>query len=125
MAKNMTLLWQSGSPPCWRVMIALEEKNLRGYNQQMLSIKKMEHKSQKVLEINPRRQLPVFKHGNRILNESYAACFHLENHFKKRGNKLMPDCPAELAMMYQRTFEGITLYQKTRKLIVAKSTTLN
>uniref|UniRef100_A0A673BN50 GST N-terminal domain-containing protein n=1 Tax=Sphaeramia orbicularis TaxID=375764 RepID=A0A673BN50_9TELE len=29
MAQDMTLLWFSGSPPCWRLMIAVEEKNLR------------------------------------------------------------------------------------------------
>nr|XP_057902791.1 glutathione S-transferase A-like [Doryrhamphus excisus] len=117
MAKNMTLLWHSGSAPCWRVLIALEEKNLRGYNQQRLSIYKMQHRSQEVLEINPRGQLPAFKHGNLLLNESYAACFYLESQFRKQGNKLMPDCPAELAMMYQRMFEGITLYHKIRCLI--------
>lgn len=57
MAKDITLLWGSGSPPCWRVMIALEEKNLQGYNSKLLSFDKMEHKSQEVLDINPRGQV--------------------------------------------------------------------
>lgn len=57
MAQDMTLLWGSGSPPCWRVMIALEEKNLQGYNQKLLSFEKMEHKSQEVIDINPRGQV--------------------------------------------------------------------
>lgn len=57
MAENMTLLWGSGSPPCWRVMIALEEKNLQGYNNKLLSFEKMEHKSQEVLDINARGQV--------------------------------------------------------------------
>ncbi|KAJ4935082.1 hypothetical protein JOQ06_016618 [Pogonophryne albipinna] len=59
MAENMTLLWGSGSPPCWRVMIALEEKNLQGYNNKLLSFEKMEHKSQEVLDINARGQDPT------------------------------------------------------------------
>ncbi|XP_070702473.1 glutathione S-transferase A-like [Pempheris klunzingeri] len=112
MAQDMTLLWGSGSPPCWRVMIALEEKNLQGYNQKLLSFEKMEHKSQEVLDINPRGQLPSFKHGNVIVNESYAACFYLESRFKSQGNALIPNSPAEQALMYQRMFEGLTFYDK-------------
>ncbi|XP_071768708.1 glutathione S-transferase A-like [Centroberyx gerrardi] len=112
MAEKMTLLWGSGSPPCWRVMIVLEEKNLQGYNQKLLSFEKMEHKSQEVLDMNPRGQLPAFKHGNNILNESLAACMYLESQFKSQGNKLIPDSPAEQALMYQRMFEGLTFTQK-------------
>uniref|UniRef100_A0A671U0F2 Glutathione S-transferase rho n=1 Tax=Sparus aurata TaxID=8175 RepID=A0A671U0F2_SPAAU len=112
MAKDMTLLWGSGSPPCWRVMIALEEKNLKGYNHKLLSFDKKEHKSEEVMKMNPRGQLPAFKHGDKVLNESYAACLYLENQFKSQGNKLIPDCPAELALMYQRMLEGLTLHQK-------------
>uniref|UniRef100_A0A668SDF1 GST N-terminal domain-containing protein n=1 Tax=Oreochromis aureus TaxID=47969 RepID=A0A668SDF1_OREAU len=117
MAKDMTLLWGTGSPPCWRVMIALEEKNLQGYNQKLLSFEKMEHKSQQVLDINPRGQLPTFKHGDNVINESYAACFYLESQFKSQGTKLIPDGPAEQALMYQRMFEGLTFYEKLNAVI--------
>ncbi|XP_028255438.1 glutathione S-transferase A-like [Parambassis ranga] len=117
MAKDMTLLWGSGSPPCWRVMIALEEKNLQGYNQKLLSFEKMEHKSKEVMDMNPRGQLPAFKHGNLTLNESYAACLYLESQFKSQGNKLIPDCPTEQATMYQRMFEGLALMQKLADVI--------
>ncbi|XP_030267800.1 glutathione S-transferase A-like [Sparus aurata] len=117
MAKDMTLLWGSGSAPCWRVMIALEEKNLQGYNHKLLSFDKMEHKSQEVLDINPRGQLPSFKHGDNIVNESYAACFYLESQFKSQGNRLIPDSPAEQALTYQRMFEGLALYEKVGGVI--------
>lgn len=53
----MTLLWGAGSPPCWRVMIVLEEKKLQGYKHKLLSFEKGEHKSQEVLEVNPRGQV--------------------------------------------------------------------
>lgn len=56
MAQDMTLLWGAGSR-CWRIMIALEEKGLAGYNQKLLSFDKMEHKSQEVLSLNPRGQV--------------------------------------------------------------------
>ncbi|XP_076610112.1 glutathione S-transferase A-like [Chaetodon auriga] len=112
MAKDMTLLWGSGSPFCWKVMIALEEKNLTGYNQKLLSFEKKENKSKEFLEINPRGELPAFTHGDKILHESLAACFYLESQFKSQGNKLIPDGAAEQALMYQRLFEGFPLYQK-------------
>ncbi|KAG7280449.1 hypothetical protein CRUP_033750 [Coryphaenoides rupestris] len=112
MAKDMTLLWFSGSPPCWRVMIALEEKQLQGYNQKMLSFEKGDHKSQEVLDINPRGQLPAFKHGKNIINESYAACLYLESQFRSQGTKLTPEGASELALMYQRMFEGTTFMDK-------------
>ncbi|XP_036411052.1 glutathione S-transferase rho [Megalops cyprinoides] len=117
MAKDMTLFWGSGSPPCWRVMIALEEKKLQGYQQKLLSFEKMEHKSKEVMELNPRGQLPAFKHGNHILNESYAACLYLESQFKSQGPQLIPDSPEEQAMVYQRMFEAQTLQQKLSDVI--------
>ncbi|XP_023137435.2 glutathione S-transferase A-like isoform X2 [Amphiprion ocellaris] len=115
MAKDMTLLWGSGSAPCWRVQIMLEEKKLQGYDQKLLSFEKMEHKSQEVLDINPRGQLPSFKHGNIIVNESYGVCFYLESQFKNQGTKLIPDDTDQQALMYQRMFEGLTFYDKVRE----------
>ncbi|KAL6100043.1 uncharacterized protein ACO6RY_01734 [Pungitius sinensis] len=117
MAKDMTLLWGSGSPPCWRIQIALEEKKLQGYNQTLLSFMKGEHKSKQVMDMNPRGQLPAFKHKDYVLNESYAACLYLEKQFGSQGEKLVPECPAEQAMMYQRMFEGLTLNQKMAEVI--------
>uniref|UniRef100_A0AAQ6IVZ4 Glutathione S-transferase rho n=1 Tax=Anabas testudineus TaxID=64144 RepID=A0AAQ6IVZ4_ANATE len=117
MTQDMTLLWGSGSPPCWRVLIALEEKNLQGYNSVLLSFEKGEHKSQQVLDINPRGQLPTFKHGDRIVNESYGICSYLESQFKNQGTKLIPECGAEQARMYQRMYEGQTLAQKMADVI--------
>ncbi|XP_004547840.1 glutathione S-transferase A [Maylandia zebra] len=118
MAKDMTLWWGSGSPPCWRVLIALEEKNLQGYNQKLLSFEKGEHKSKEVMDVNPRGQLPAFKFGDIVINESYGACFFLESKFKSQGTKLIPDCAgsdnncALIALIMQRVFEGNTLHQK-------------
>ncbi|KAL0167206.1 hypothetical protein M9458_039050, partial [Cirrhinus mrigala] len=56
MAQNMMLYWASGSPPCWRVMIALEEKQLQGYKHKHLAFEKNEHKSEEVKALNPRGQ---------------------------------------------------------------------
>lgn len=108
----MFLFWGSGSPPCWRVMIALEEKNLQGYQHKLLSFEKGEHKSKEVLDINPRGQLPAFRHGPNAINESVAACMYLEDQFKSQGNPLIPSDPAEKALAYQRSIEALTVHQK-------------
>lgn len=117
MAQEMLLYWGSGSAPCWRVMIALEEKKLQGYNSKLISFDKMEHKSQEVLNLNPRGQVPTFKHGDNIVNESYASCLYLETQFKSQGAQLIPDGPAEMALVYQRMFEGLPLNEKINAVI--------
>lgn len=66
MAQDITLLWGAGSR-CWRIMIALEEKGLAGYQQKLLSFDKGEHKSAEVLSINPRGQVGrVHKGGTNL-----------------------------------------------------------
>ncbi|XP_055504650.1 glutathione S-transferase A-like isoform X1 [Leucoraja erinacea] len=117
MAESMLLFWGSGSPPCWRVTIALEEKKLQGYKGKVLSFEKMEHKSNEVLEINPRGQLPSFRHGKIVLNESIGICLYLENQFKSQGTQLIPDSGAEQALVYQRMFEVLTLQEKVVAII--------
>lgn len=62
-------------------------------------------------------QLPSFKHGDVVVNESYAACFYLESQFKSEGYRLIPDTPAEQALMYQRMFEGLSFYEKLNAVI--------
>ncbi|KTG40880.1 hypothetical protein cypCar_00004308 [Cyprinus carpio] len=112
MAQSMMLYWGSGSPPCWRVMIALEEKLLQGYKHKHLSFDKNEHKCEEVKALNPRVQLPTFKHGDIVVNESFGACLYLESAFKSQGTRLIPDDPVEQALVYQRVFETNNLQQK-------------
>uniref|UniRef100_A0A8C1HUE7 GST C-terminal domain-containing protein n=1 Tax=Cyprinus carpio carpio TaxID=630221 RepID=A0A8C1HUE7_CYPCA len=90
MAQNMMLYWGSGSPPCWRVIIALEEKMLQGYKHKLLSFDKNEHKCEEVKALNPRAQ----------------------SAFKSQGTRLIPDDPTEQALVYQRMFETNNLQQK-------------
>uniref|UniRef100_A0A8C6TIM4 Glutathione S-transferase rho n=1 Tax=Neogobius melanostomus TaxID=47308 RepID=A0A8C6TIM4_9GOBI len=104
MAKDMTLLWGSGSPPCWRVQVVLEEKNLQGYNSKQLG---------QVSSFS----LPAFQHGNLIINESIGICEYLADRFKDQGTKLVPDDYSEKAMMFQRMHEGNSLMMKAGDVI--------
>ncbi|XP_064611209.1 glutathione S-transferase A-like [Liolophura sinensis] len=109
MANGMMLYWGSGSAPCWRVMLVLREKGLE-YKDKMVSFEKKEHKSEEILQINPRGQLPAFKHGNIIINESMAICEYLEATFKEQGSTLIPDSPEERGLVLQRAFEALNVH---------------
>ncbi|XP_057290751.1 glutathione S-transferase A-like [Hydractinia symbiolongicarpus] len=108
-AKNIFLYWVSGSPACWIVMTALEEKGLSGYGNKLVSFSDMEHKSEEIIKLNPRGQVPTFKHGDIILNESKGICHYLENQFKKQGTQLIPDDAAKQALVLQRMYEKLSL----------------
>ena len=54
----MFLYWASGSAPCWKAMITLEEKQLSGYGQKLVSFsKKTELKSEELKKLNPRAEV--------------------------------------------------------------------
>ncbi|XP_067666032.1 glutathione S-transferase A-like [Haliotis asinina] len=105
MSSNMFLYWASGSVPCWKSMLVLEEKGLSGYPNKKLSFSDKEHKSEEITNINPRGQVPTFKDGDIVVNESGAICFYLEGKFPESGTKLLPDSIAERAPVLQRVFE--------------------
>lgn len=56
--EEVFLYWGSGSTPCWRVQIALEEKSIV-YGQKLLSFDKNEHKTEEMLALNPRGQVLI------------------------------------------------------------------
>lgn len=57
MAENMFLYWGSGSVPCWKAMIALEEKGFSGYKNKLISFDNNEMKGEDVLKLNPRGEV--------------------------------------------------------------------
>lgn len=109
---DMMLYWASGSPFCWSLMIALEEKGLSGYKNKLLTMSNKEHKSDEVLALNPRGQVPTFKHGGVVLNESLAACDYIAYIYADQGTDLLPADPATQALVLQRKYESNNLYEK-------------
>jgi len=112
-ANDIFLYWGSGSAPCWQVMIVLEEKQLSGYGNKLISFKDKEHKSAEILKVNPRGQVPTFKHGEIVLNESKGICHYLENQFKNQGTKLIPCDPCHQASVLQCMYEAQNLMDKS------------
>ncbi|KAK6167900.1 hypothetical protein SNE40_021828 [Patella caerulea] len=105
MASNMYLYWGSGSVACWKAMIALEEKGFGGYPNKLISFSKQEHKAEDVMKLNPRGQVPVFKDGDIVLNDSVAICDYLERRYGNQGTQLIPSDVKELANVLQRMYE--------------------
>ena len=69
--------WASGSPHCWRVLLALELKRLpwRGH---LLQTDLQEHKAPQMLAMNPRGRLPVLRAGDYVVFESLAVLYYLD-----------------------------------------------
>ncbi|XP_070574322.1 glutathione S-transferase A-like [Ptychodera flava] len=115
MASEIFLIWGSGSGPCWRVMITLEEKGLQGYGNEMVSMEKLHSSKEKpanLIKLNPRGKVPAMKHGDAVVNESLAAMLYLEDTFKTQGTRLLPESPAEKALTLQRMVEVVELERK-------------
>jgi glutathione S-transferase len=76
MAK-IELFWISGSPPSWRVMLALGVKNI-DYISRQLDAATKEHKSPEFLKLNHRGQVPVLRCDEIVVRESLAIIAYLD-----------------------------------------------
>ncbi|CAF4586941.1 unnamed protein product [Rotaria sp. Silwood1] len=106
---DIYLYWASGSIPCWRVQIALSEKQIINYKHQMISLDQNEHKMKPIIDENPRGQIPSLKIGNIILNESLTICLYLEDLIKNQGTKFLPDDLYLRAQVLKCTFDSLRL----------------
>ncbi len=79
----LTLYWGSGSPFSWRVLLALEHKQL-SYESQLLHFDKQEHQSPHMLKLNPRGRVPVLKDGDYVIFESVAILYYLDEKYPQR-----------------------------------------
>ncbi len=71
------LYWGSGSPTCWRVLLALEHKRL-DYVSHLLQLGRQDQKSPQMLAMNPRGRVPVLKDGDYVVFESLAVLYYLD-----------------------------------------------
>lgn len=72
--------WGSGSPPCWRVALALEFKRLE-YRSHLLHFDRQEHQSPQMLAMNFRGRLPVLKDDDYVVFESLAILYYLDQKY--------------------------------------------
>ena len=76
----ITFYCGSGSPPAWRVWLALEHKKL-AYDLKMLSFDRGETRAPAFLQINPRGRVPVIVDGDFALYEANAIVEYLEEKY--------------------------------------------
>ncbi|MGH8565673.1 MAG: glutathione S-transferase family protein [Gammaproteobacteria bacterium] len=87
----ITFYCGSGSPPAWRVWLALEHKRL-AYALRMLSFSGSDLKSEDFARLNPRRKVPVLTDGAFTLYESVAIVEYLDDRYPHAGDgRLFPE----------------------------------
>jgi len=96
------IYWGAGSPHSWRVLLGLEVKGLK-YDSKLLEFSKQEQRSDNMLEMNPRGQLPVLKDGNVSIYESIAILNYLDQ--KHPDTPLFGSTTIQSGQIWQTLFE--------------------
>ena len=74
---TLEVIWGSGSPFAWRVLLTLEVKGL-GYELRLIQFSREEQRSPEHLALNPRGKVPVLRDGDYVLSESLAIMAYLD-----------------------------------------------
>jgi glutathione S-transferase len=80
---ELEVFWDSGSPYAWRVLLALEVKQVP-YTSRRIQFSKDEHKTPEFLAMNPRGKIPVVRFGDFTLYESTAILAWLDREWSER-----------------------------------------
>jgi glutathione S-transferase len=74
---TIEVIWGSGSPYAWRVLLTLEVKGL-AYESRLIQFSKGEQRTPEHLALNPRGKVPVLRDGDYVLSESLAIMAYLD-----------------------------------------------
>ena len=102
MTDRPKLYWISGSPPAWRVMLALVLKDIP-FDSLPLDHGKGENRTEPYLRINPRGRVPTLVHGPVVVRESIAILAYLDRAWPERS--LFGGNAAEAAAIWQQVME--------------------
>jgi glutathione S-transferase len=95
---SITFYCGSGSPPGWRVWLALEHKRLP-YTLELMSFSGGDLKTEAFGRLNPRHKVPVLSDGGFTLYESVAIVEYLEDRYPESGDgPLFPKDPEARAV---------------------------
>ncbi len=106
---TVEVYWISGSAPAWRVLLVLETKGIE-YRSHILQTSKKEQKQEWFLRLNPRGQIPLLKHGDTTVTESFAIMHYLEKQFPRVP--LLGNTPAQTGLIEQTMHEVIEYIDK-------------
>src|SRR5438105_2526581 len=96
------ILWVSGSPFSWRVLLCAEVKGV-DYQSHLLSFDKGEHKTPEYRKLNPRGRTPLLREGDFVLTESLAIMVYLDR--VGGGPSLFGASPRESARVFEALSE--------------------
>ena len=77
---TIEVIWGSGSPFAWRVLLTLEVKGL-SYESRLIQFSRGDHRSPEHLALNPRGKVPVLRDGDYVLSESLAIMAYLDRKY--------------------------------------------
>ena len=107
--------YASGSPPAWKVWLALEHKGIP-YERELVSFQHGDLKKPEFLAKNPRGKVPVIEDEGLVLWESSAILEYLEDRYPARP--LLPGDPAARARLRRLAVESdVYFYPAARELL--------
>ena len=109
--------WSSGSPYCWRVLLALELKGLP-YRSHPLHTDFQEHKAPLILAMNPRGRLPVLRDGDYVVFESLAVLYYLDLKYPQPG---LFGHSAEEAAVIMRVINEFQAYTEAQLMLIVNA----
>jgi glutathione S-transferase len=91
---DLEVIWASGSPYSWSVLLTLEVKKLQ-YKSTLIELFKGENRTPEFLKMNPRGKVPVLRDGDYFIYESLAVMSYLDSKFSETA--LFGDSPYKSA----------------------------
>jgi len=91
---DLEVIWASGSPYSWSVLLTLEVKELQ-YKSTLIELFKGENRTPEFLKMNPRGKVPVLRDGDYFIHESLAVMSYLDSKFSETA--LFGDSPYKSA----------------------------
>jgi len=91
---DLEVIWASGSPYSWSVLLTLEVKELQ-YKSTLIELFKGENRTPEFLKMNPRGKVPVLRDGDYFIHESLAVMSYLDSKFSETA--LFGDSPYKTA----------------------------
>jgi glutathione S-transferase len=91
---DLEIIWASGSPYSWSVLLTLEVKKLQ-YKSTLIELFKGENRTPEFLKMNPRGKVPVLRDGDYFIYESLAVMSYLDRKFSETA--LFGDSPHKSA----------------------------
>jgi glutathione S-transferase len=99
---TLEVIWGSGSPYAWRVLLTLEVKGV-AYESRLIQFSRGDHRAPEHLALNPRGKVPVLRDGDYVLSESLAIMAYLDR--KHPEPPLFGGSAQETGLIWKAIFE--------------------